>query len=289
MSYFINSATFFVNSRDRINGTDSNFSFLLPYSQNANYDRVTVLAMAIPKSYYLIQIGFNTFLLQEDDILTTITIPPGNYSRRSLQTVLISLLNAGSPNYWTYGVSYPNNLIEADTCKFTFSVTGNASQPAIICTENVFEVLGFNTNSTNTFVDNSLTSTNVIKLQLEDTLFLHSDIGSNGRDGIIASIYSAAPDLSILNYTCPDVQAYSRKLVSGNSNVFHFSLLNEDGRIIETNGQNINFIILLWSRENVYNLIRDTIHLSILEKQDPKNPELPLLENDEKNNSAEVI
>src|SRR5665647_33367 len=217
MSYIVSSLTFYVNSRNRIAGDDANFCMMVPIPAGSKYTHVCVLDMAIPKSYYLIQAGFNTFTLVEGLIQTTISIPPGNYSRRSLQAVLITLLNAGSPNHWVYNVTYPNTATQADTGKFTFTVTGNSSQPSILCTINVFEVLGFNTNSTNVFVSNSLTSTNVIKLQLEDTLFLHSDLATSGHDDVLVSIHSDGPDMSIMQYKCTDVQAYSKKLNTTNS------------------------------------------------------------------------
>src|SRR5665647_984595 len=276
MSYIVSSITFYANSRNRIAGDDSNFCMMVPIPTGSKYTHVCVLDLAIPKSYYLIQAGFNTFTLVEGLIQTPISLPPGNYSRRSLQAVLMTLLNAGSPNLWVYQVTYPNPATQADTGKFTFTVAGNSSQPSIVCTTNVFEILGFNTNSTNVFVSNSLTSTNVIKLQLEDTLFLHSDIANNGHDDALASVYSDGPNMSIMHYTCTDVRAYGKKLSTVNSNFFHFSLLNEDKVRMNTNGLNINFTLLIYYKENIYGLIRDSIHESVLEKE-------------EKNNSVQVV
>ena len=285
MSYIVNSITYYVNSRNRINGDDSNFCMMIPIPAGSKYTNVCVLDMSVPKSYYLIQDGYNTFTLVEGVIETQIGIPPGNYSRRSLQANLITLLNTGSPNHWIYQVTYPNSATQADTGKFTFTVSGNSSQPSINCTVNVFEVLGFNMNSTNVFIDNSLTSTNVIKLQLEDTLFLHSDMATNGHTDILASIYSDGPDMSIMQYKCTDVQAYSKKLNTTSSNYFHFSLLNEDRVRMNTNGLNITFTLLIYSKDNIYNLIRDTIHESILAKEENNN----IQENPPKNNSIQVL
>lgn len=276
MSYIVSSLTFYVNSRNRITGDDSNFSMMIPIPAGSKFSHVCVLDMTIPKSYYLVQADYNTFTLIEGVIQTPISLPPGNYSRRSLQTTLTTLLNAGSPNHWVYEVTYPNAVTQADTGKFTFTVAGNSSQPSIVCTTNVFEILGFNTNSTNVFVSDRLTSTNVIKLQLEDTIFLHSDIANNGHDDVLAAVYSDGPNMSIMHYTCTDVQAYSKKLSTVNSNLFHFSLLNEDKVRMNTNGLNINFTLLIYYKDNIYDLMRDSIHASILEKE-------------EKNNSVQVV
>ena len=87
-----------------------------------------------------------------------ITIPPGNYSAKVFALVVVPLINAASPNGWIYSMALPNQNAQASTGKFIYTVTGNSSQPSIICTENVNEQLGFLDNSINTFVDDELSS-----------------------------------------------------------------------------------------------------------------------------------
>ena len=177
---------FYVDSRNRISGTDSNFTFAIPLKKDETFTHVCILDAVIPKSYYLIRAGKNTFTLVENGTLITVTIPTGNYSRRSFQATLQTLLTAASLNGWTYTITYPTATSAADTGKYIYTVTNNSgSQPSFIFTTNVFEQLGFNLNSTHTFSNNTITSANVIKMQQEDALFIHSDIASNGKDSIL--------------------------------------------------------------------------------------------------------
>ena len=84
---------FYVNSRDRISGTDSDFNISIDMGPSPKYNRICAL-QAIPKSYYLIQAGFNTFSLTENGNTATVTFIPGNYSMSSFVALLPPLLNA---------------------------------------------------------------------------------------------------------------------------------------------------------------------------------------------------
>ena len=127
----------------------------------------TALSFRRPyKSYYLVQSGQNTFTLVEGTSNAIITIPVGNYSRSSFQIQLQSLLNSSSPHSWTYAISIPNTLITGDTGLYTYTVTGNSSQPQFIIGSYLYEQLGFNANTTYMFSSGTLTSVNVVKFQL---------------------------------------------------------------------------------------------------------------------------
>lgn len=66
------SVTFLIDSSKRISGSTSDFTYQLNIPKNKQYDYVCVLQAIIPKSYYLIQAGLNTFTLQENGVNTTI-------------------------------------------------------------------------------------------------------------------------------------------------------------------------------------------------------------------------
>lgn len=249
---------FYINSRNRISGTDSNFSYNLEMNKNEEYDHAVVLQCSIPKSYYLIETGYNTFILKEGIVETTVTVPVGNYNRDSFKTLVQTLLNTASPNLWTYTVTYPNTRNASDTGKFTFTVSGNGgSQPQLIFTDACFEVLGFDENSTNTFVADSLTSSNVIKLQSEDTLYIHSDLISNGEDNILQEIYANGdPSYSSINYQCTAIEAYGKVISTKGSNIYNFYLTNEDDQAIDLNGLNLNITLLLYKQNDIYDLMK---------------------------------
>ena len=47
----------YINSRDRINGTDENFTYNINFPSGLDFTHVVCLNVLIPKSYYLIQNG----------------------------------------------------------------------------------------------------------------------------------------------------------------------------------------------------------------------------------------
>ena len=71
----------YINSRDRISGTDENFSYNIQFPEGFDFTHVVCLNALIPKSYYLIQSGGveNIFYLKEN--LTTVTISIQNSDR----------------------------------------------------------------------------------------------------------------------------------------------------------------------------------------------------------------
>ena len=98
---------FYVDSHNRLSGTHSDFTIQLDLGIN-NFDQAVVLQVNIPKSYYLVQNGRNTFILQEGIDQVEISLPIGNYSRSSFKAQLQTSLNSESPNGWTYTVNIPN-------------------------------------------------------------------------------------------------------------------------------------------------------------------------------------
>lgn len=247
-----------VNSENRVEGTDSSFKYELNLKPN-DYDYVVILQASIPKSFYLVQSPYNTFVLDEGTT-TTITLPEGNYKRKSLQNVLTTLLNDNSPNGWTYAISYSNSN-EQDTGKLTFTVSGNGGvQPSFIFGTNLYKVLGFDKNSTNTFVANSLTSANVFSLLGESTLYLRSDLATNREDNILQEIFCSdvAPYDSIV-YKCIDKEACAKSLNGNSHATAKFYLTDEDGTPISLNGQNMLFSIMFFKKESWSDYVKRAI------------------------------
>jgi len=248
---------YYINSGNRISGSDSDFTYRIDFPRNTEYTHVVLLDISIPKSFYLVQDGYNTFTLDEDGKTATITLTSGNYSLRSLQATLTTLLNTGSPNGWTYAVSYPN----ADTVergKMTFTVSGNSGvQPSFILTTNLHHILGFSSNTTNTFVGDTLTSTNVINLQKETTLYLHSNLCMSYDNDILSSIY-ANDDADFSNITVQNMNAEltAKPLKHTKGDVYYFKLINHDGEVVELNGQSMLFTIACFQQSPITKLIQ---------------------------------
>src|SRR5690606_31114244 len=107
-----------------------------------------------------------------------IVVPVGNYTRKSFASTIQSLLTTNSPNGYTYTVTYPTSSTVPDTRKYTYTVSNNGGvQPifTFVTSNDLWDHMGFASGSTNTFVANTLSSTQVINLQKENTIYLHPD------------------------------------------------------------------------------------------------------------------
>jgi hypothetical protein len=263
MSLIESSRIFYVNGAYRETGTSANFTYSFNIPDNEKYDRCVVLQASIPLSYYLIQNGYNTFTLNEGVQSVTITIPQGNYSISSFMSVLASLLNTASPNGFIYAMSTPNQYTSASTGRYTFTVSNNSGiQPAFIFTSYMTEVFGFNLNSTNNFISNTLV-TNVLNFIPENGLYLHSDMVIGDSD-ILQEIYSNnTVPFSIITYSCANIESYSKPLATTDTNSFRFTLTNELDQIMELNNQNMLLTVMLYKKNNVDSIFKRFIEYSL--------------------------
>lgn len=268
MSLISDSSVFIINSADRISGTDSNFQYKIEMPKNSGYDRVCLLQALIPKSYYLVSAPFNTFILSENGVQTTVTVPPGNYNVRSWITLMGALLTSSSSQTYVYTITFPNSLTEVDTGKFTYSVTGNSGvQPLIIfpSTSELNEQFGFNRESTNTFVGDSLTSENVVKFQVEDVLLIHSDISYNNDQSsyndVLQEIYASSTPMysNIVYQNNGAVEAYSKTLLSAQNNTYRFTITDEENRAINLNGLNSVYTVVAYNKDKINQLVASDI------------------------------
>jgi len=237
------------DKRTNLEDRTDDFSFEVKSDTSKGYDRCCVLSATIKKSWYLVQQGENTFVLTEDGASQTVTIPVGNYSATSFMNVVPPLLNlasSGNGKNWTYTMSLPNLLTEAGTAKYTFGVSGNGGkQPSFTFSNALTYQFGFNAvrsperpTVTATFTDNQLVSANCIDFQLDDAIFIDSDMClGDGRTSRFQSIISTSEDYSVIRYQCLDIQANSKHLNTG-KNVYNYRLTNHDRKPILLNGVN---------------------------------------------------
>ncbi len=257
----------FINSRNRLSGTDENFTYNIEIPDGFDYDHVVVLNALIPKSYYLIQAGAleNIFQLKENNTTVTVTVPIGSYLLSAFRTEIGTLLSNASPNGLTYTLSYPP-LSGPDTGKWTFTQTNGAIISSLIFNEHLFEPFGFFSKSTNVFNGTSLVSTCVIKLQSEDRLLIHSNIANNptGNDILVSINSTTSINYSSINYVCPAPEFYSRLLSSKNLKTCSFSLTDENNELIQLNGLNMNITLLLYKKDPIFDQIRSFMKMIVM-------------------------
>ena len=256
MAYIAESQIIRINSgsddtEEGIKGTHTNFTIKLKIAPNNKFTHVALLRASIPRSFYIVDEPLNYFTLTEGLTDATITITPGNYTRKSLILEVIAQLNAGSPNGWTYSYTYPNMATQPDTGLYTFSVSGNTSQPSFTFTgRSMTQQLGF-AEATYTFSSDSLTSPYVCNLAGRDNvLYLISDIAEGAQDSVLGSIItSSTPTMSYINYINEQVEETSLKWNgTHSSDTFYFKLVDEYKQAVDTKGNNIWFSLLLYRK-----------------------------------------
>lgn len=223
---YLNSQIFYIDSHDLINGNHGDFSITLPLAVGKEVDTVVLLNASIKKSFYLIEDGKNTFILKEGDKTVIITIPEGNYGFTSFKIQLQSLLNTNSPNSWVYTIITPNTATSASTAKYTYNCVGG--NPEFIFTDYIYEQMGFNINSINIFINNTLISIVPANFNI-DVIRIHSDMIGNHKDNILQVINANVPDFSSMKYECIDIEANSKPLIK-QSNTYRFFIMDEEGR-----------------------------------------------------------
>lgn len=235
------SKTFYINSKDRLNGTTSSFQFRL--DQNIQgYKYCALLTASIPKSWYLITSKHNTFTLDENGSLFTITIPVGNYSFSRLGSVISALLNASGA--WTYSV-----VADLITGHYVFTVTDNGGvQPSfIITTDKLSDILGTDT-GTIPFVGDTLESVYVCDLQLTSSVFVNLDIVENN---ILQDITSTISDYGYLTYINNNFELSSKRITNSSTDVISVELIDRVSReTLDLNGLDIVLTIIFFNRDN---------------------------------------
>jgi homoserine trans-succinylase len=71
--------------------------------------KVVMLQVAISKSFFTIQAGFNIMTLSENGQTTTINLPVGYYTRKAMKAQIATSLTSDSSvlgHNWTYSVTY---------------------------------------------------------------------------------------------------------------------------------------------------------------------------------------
>lgn len=253
---------FYINSYFRSDNSisSSDFNFLLEIDPNHEYDSVTILDASIPKSNYSVSAPHNSFNILEDSGIRLITIPEGNYSRRGFKNVLLPLLNDNSDGY-IYSINYDNIISTTDTGKFSFTITGTfINQPTFIFTKGMYNNMGFHENSSYTFTTNTLISPNVMNFRSQDTYYILSDIIQNRNDNILGHIISnQSNNYEHINFKNHSPYEYS-KLYSGiSSNTYNFKIVNERMQIVDLNGLDVFFTLMIYKKEDINLLIKGYI------------------------------
>lgn len=250
----------FVDSDYSDSGHTGDFNYTIDIPQGADFDSVVMLQGSFPKSYYVVRNNHNTFTLTEGASSVNITLTAGNYTMSAFESSLQTALNANSPNGYAYIVDKPVFSTAVNDGKFSYSVSGNGgTQPSFSFSSSslLYKQFGFDYNSTNSFVANALTSTNVVNFNTVSGLILKADcvegsgistsIGNNVLQEILCF---NAYDFSNIGFANPAPEYSAKKLKKSVGKSFNFKLTDLDDNILDFNGQSCNFSLVFFKRDN---------------------------------------
>lgn len=280
---YLSKQTIYINSRRRESGTDSNFEYKIPLQQPNEFTHVVVAQAVIPKTYFSIQDGFNTFTLRINSLTATVTTPPANYVRDALSSVLKIKLEAAALSLGftlTFSVTHKNPFTEGDDGYYTYTVGGTGISSITTISfifgdedaTDMFEPMGFAApalGSTIAYAFTSgatftLVSTAVPKLQPEDALFIHSDIcttTSRLPDDILQEVYANTGTSAFGNILFQQFDSeLNAKPIAGNSGgVFRFRVTNESNEPFDFNSCNVLITLTVYQINDTSRMVRGFI------------------------------
>jgi len=254
----ISDAEYFV-----INSTSCNFSTNLNIDLTRNYTHVALTSCGIPKTFYVLP-NTCTLTVTEGTETSNITFLAGNYSAK--QTFLTQFnANMTGCNY-TYNITYPTM---PDTGLYSINVSNNSGvQPSIMTSDNFLAgCLGILPNMSYTFSGNTFTSVKVINFQAYSQLLIKSNIVSN-KSKLLQEIYvsdNLYNNAVVWNNNNTEINAKSLKPVS--SNVYDFTLQDVDGNIVNLNGAEWSFVIVLFKVDDLSTVIKRYIEVELLKEK----------------------
>jgi hypothetical protein len=247
------------NSDERINGSNSSFLSKVENLGIHDYDSIAIIQCSIPRSFYNVPSN-SSFTVIQNGISTVCNVAVGSYNKFNLKTVLISSLNTISDGR-VYNVNYSTN---PDLFKYTFTYTGGVGNVSFVFQNNtLYKQLGFNKNSTNTFVSGSLTSTNCINLSLHNKVFIKSDIVQESNDELLVEIlsYGSYPMLSFCYYSPPILESNIKIFNNNNTNSWRFSITDVDGDLVDLNNIPWGVSLMLFKKQNLYDLHKNELNI----------------------------
>jgi len=244
------SQIFYIDSFDRTTGTPSDFTYTLQNIKTNNFNRICVLQAIIPKTWYNVYEPYNTFVVDENGVDTTITIPPAHYSFQEIAPEIAQLMNIALS--WSYTITFDTNK-----GKMNFSVLGNGGIQPIIKFDNMLNgdvnplqrLISFENNTT-PFVGDALQTPNVVNLQTTNSVLLMSSWAEG--DHILQDIFANKPDFDLLTFQQTNIEFNSKPLTI-NSNTIDIKLVDYITELpINLNGSGLQLTIVLYRYNDYY-------------------------------------
>lgn len=260
-----------VDSSQKVSGTSSNFTIDLKIpSFVQEFDRVALNQISIPRSWYDVETGVNTFQFREgiSGILKTITVPVGMYNVLTLASTLGGLLTTSSQNGYTYVCSYPNSALTVNNNLFTFTSSNTVTIFYLIFTTSMYQQMGFALNTTYPSVSGILQSVNSISISYINRVFLTSNACNTSYNSYLQEILIAGqfPSTSFIFWENGNYDTNSKEFTNPTNNAWDFSLYDRYGNLINLHGLEIVFSLIFYKKNKT-----DEIHLEHIKLQAMEN------------------
>lgn len=232
-----------------LNGSKSNLQIQLNESikvHNSNQKILLSLYTAsIPNSFYNISNTQNRFNFKEASggDWKNIIIPAGNYNARNLGTIIGSLMTAESQNSFTYTLQYSSIYNKFD---FVCSNTSTTIFLDFNVTNSIYKACGFDKESYN--FTSSITSSNIVQIYDEYSIFLHSSLSNNNSLNVFGKISDVLEKIPIrgantITYFESGLLQQKQLLSVESIDNFYLSLRNSEGNLIDFNNADYELVL----------------------------------------------
>lgn len=258
MSIFLydTARTVIVDSKNRISGKTSNFVIQTGIVQtDAVCDRIALKQITIPKSWYDVPNGLNTFKLKVGASESVMSIPYGNYTIVTLDTAIKKMFTDASLN-----ISFVYSpLLNKFQC--------NNNTGAVIQFEferGMAHVMGFEKGSkfaTNSYGPGAFETPNCIFLSTVTKLYLQTSMCDTSdflQEIIVCPLY---PGAAMIFYENGNYDVNSRTYTGAMHTSHNFRLLDSYGQVVDLNGIDLTFTLVIYKRNNVAELQSEDIRL----------------------------
>lgn len=221
------------SSGGRTSGTNSNPTYEIKRGLTAK-DRVSIVSTIIPASYYVVNAANNTIDFTENAVVLSATITPGNYNSTTIQTEIITQMNAASTGVFTMGYNESTYHLTwtNDTLTFVIDPTSSASQIIGVTAAQVAAL--------------TQTSNDAIELSGPRSIFIESQVLGRGRSAylvngeqgrpVLVNIPVSAPTGSIIIWEDASQSNRTYGITCNQINEIDFRLRDINGTELDLNG-----------------------------------------------------
>lgn len=273
-----------VTSRGRAAGQSST-SFQYPLWVPRDHNRITLIAAQIPKTYYLVDEGYNSFTWTPTvGVAVDYYIPAGNYTFNSFATMWNTVCAASGLTIETSGTdpaalhgSVPFNTLSDGLFRLSGSADGTLTFPT---DSQLPLILGFS-EPISIVAGTYTTSTQVVDFTATSQIYITCDkaagvaAGADEKSGMLSHFFvNQIPDLSFVTFTNPAPIDTARvmqneavvdptpRLVYAN-----FSITGDGYSSLDLHGHDVDLVVMTYCEHDYWTLFKYYVQASALQMQ----------------------